>query len=278
MSTKPDRTPPASITRVDPLDPAPALALAGILNTDPPGRDEPLPPLWHCVYFLNRARQRSLGPDGHPIDAIPAPPGPGMRRMFAGGRVHILSPLRFDVGAEETTTIVRTDDKQGRSGSLRFVTVRSTIRQDQRVAMVEEKDIVYRRPDSRLEAAVGNETNEAIKPSPRDLTLETDPVVLFRFSAVTYNSHRIHYDKPYAESEGYPGLVVHGPLQALLMAERLRLEGVSFTGQIFYFRLLAPAFSGRSLVATREAATEGVAARVHDTQRTTATATLKCKS
>jgi 3-methylfumaryl-CoA hydratase len=152
--------------------------------------------------------------------------------------------------------------------------VRSTITQGDRIVLVEDKDIVYRPGDSRLETPGTRETGDETTPGSGDILLTPDPVLLFRFSAVTYNSHRIHYDAPYAALEGYPGLVVHGPLQVLLMAERLRRDGISFTGRVFSYRLMAPAFSGTRLVVSREDGDGAIGARVHDGRRSTAAATL----
>lgn len=237
-----------------------AEALAGVLDieTPCPTTGDALPPLWHWVYLLERPRQRDLGPDGHPTAGIPAPPGPGRQRMFAGGRVTTMSPLRVGEPATRTTTVAASVEKQGRSGTLTFVTVRSELRQRGDVAIVDEQDIVYRAPGSVLPQPDG-----AARPAPRDadadaddvvgdagrLTLDVDEVLLFRFSALTYNAHRIHYDGGYATRAGYPGLVVHGPLQALLIGEVMRRSGVPLLGRRFEYRLVAPTFGVQRLTA-----------------------------
>ncbi|HEY9525232.1 MAG TPA: MaoC family dehydratase N-terminal domain-containing protein, partial [Thermopolyspora sp.] len=130
--------------RTELITPEPAEALAGLLDISPPAGDGELPALWHWIYLLERRRQSDLGPDGHPTHGIPAPPGPGMLRMFAGGRVSMHVPLRFGEPATRTTRVIRTVEKKGRSGPLTFVTVRSDIEQGGRPAISDEQDIVYR--------------------------------------------------------------------------------------------------------------------------------------
>jgi 3-methylfumaryl-CoA hydratase len=230
------------------LDPAPAVALAGLLGSEAP-QDE-LPLLWHWVYLLARPRQESIGPDGHPLDGVPAPPGAGMRRMFAGGSARSLRPLRLGEPARRTTELVSTTVREGRSGRLTFAAVRSTIEQADQIAVIEDQTIVYREAPAST-AQIPQVTVPAVPVATpeggvlRDFAI--DPVLLFRFSALTYNSHRIHYDREYATTvEGYPGLVVHGPLQALLMLDAAaKLRGARPTS--FEFRLSAPSFDFQPL-------------------------------
>lgn len=205
--------------------------------------------LWHWVYLLERPHQGDLGADGHPVRGVlPAPPEPGRRRMAAGGRVTRSGPLIVGREATRRTEIVSTTDKHGRTGRLTFVVVRHTISQDGNVKVVEEQDIVYRdapaAPASRVEAV-------EVTPVPLDESdwpVPVDPTLLFRFSALTYNAHRIHYDRDYArDAEGYPGLVTHGPLQALAMAESVRRTGVTATA--IDYRVVAPLFDHQGLVA-----------------------------
>ena len=152
--------------------------------------DGHVPELWHWLYLLDRPPSRLLGLDGHPTSGIPAPPGPGMRRMFASGRVDTLDRLRIGEPARRTTRVVGETEKQGRSGPLRFVTVRHVISQCTRVAIVEEQVIVYRTPGEALEPEPG----QGLPTRRPMLTLDVDQRLLFRFSALTYNAHRIHYD------------------------------------------------------------------------------------
>lgn len=230
------------------VGPEPAAALAGVLDTNPP--DGALFPLWHWVYLLERRPQHELGPDGHPTSGIPAPPGQGCRRMFAGGRVTTDQPLRQGHEATRTSQIIRTTHKDGRSGPLSFVTVRHSYEQDGHLCVVDEQDIVYRQPGAPLEARPGSLADPAWPGRAQPcLALTADEALLFRFSALTYNAHRIHYDHQWAAREGYPGLVVHGPLQALLMAEFLRRQGVGLAGRTFAYRLVAPMTGPQTLVA-----------------------------
>ena len=260
-------------TRTELITLEPAEALAGMLDIDAPSAGDELPALWHWIYLLERRRQSDLGPDGHPRHGIPAPPGPGRLRMFAGGRVSMHTPLRFRQPATRTTRVIRTAEKEGKSGLLTFVTVRSDIEQGGRLAIADEQDIVYRAPGSTLPA----KSNTAETPAPMgSLALDVDSVVLFRFSALTYNAHRIHYDSAYAAQEGYPGLVVHGPLQALMMGELIRRSGVPLVGQEFAYRLVAPMFGEQRLTAALNPEETGVSAQVRDaTGRVTATSTLR---
>jgi 3-methylfumaryl-CoA hydratase len=219
-----------------------------------------LPPMWHCAQLPDVWPQSELGPDGHPLAGIPRAPRPGMRRMFAGGRAVHLVPLRIGASAVRRTEVVSRAEKQGRSGPLTFVTVRHTFEQDGQVAVVDDQDIVYRPPAS------GQAPADGYIPSPTSLppqpgsagpeagsSLAVDPVVLFRFSALTFNAHRIHYDRPYAATEGYRDLLIHGPLQVLAMAECLRRAGVSLAGRRFEYRLQAPAVGPQRLTAQRVA-------------------------
>jgi 3-methylfumaryl-CoA hydratase len=265
-----------AISRMELITSEPAEALAGMLDIDAPTADEGLPALWHWIYLLERRRQSDLGPDGHPSHGIPAPPGPGRLRMFAGGRVSTHTPLRFGEPATRTTKVVRTAEKDGRSGPLTFVTVRSDIEQGGRLAIVDEQDIVYRPPGSTLPARPS--VGEAPLPvAPQGgLALDVDSVLLFRFSALTYNAHRIHYDPAYAAQEGYPGLVVHGPLQALMMGELIRRSGEPLIGQEFAYRLVAPMFGEQRMTVAPNPEETGISARVRDAAgRVTATSTLR---
>jgi 3-methylfumaryl-CoA hydratase len=272
--TSPARAPqPDSVSRTELITPEPAEALAGLLDIALPSPEE-LPELWHWIYLLERRPQADLGPDGHPTSGIPAPPGPGRLRMFAGGRVVTHHRLRFGEPATRTTWVLRTTEKQGRTGPLTFVTVRSEFTQAGRLAIADEQDIVYRAPGSTLPPEPASATAPT---APRDgLVLPVDPVVLFRFSALTYNAHRIHYDLAYAEAEGYPGLVVHGPLQALMMGELMRRSGKPLAGREFGYRLVAPMYGRQLLAVSPDPEQTGVTARVTgNAGRVTATSTLR---
>jgi 3-methylfumaryl-CoA hydratase len=268
---------PQSIARTELITPEAADALAGLLDLDPSSVAGELPPLWHWIYLLERRAQRDLGPDGHPTSGIPAPPEPGRARMFAGGRVTTHGQLRYGEPATRTTRLVRTVDKEGRSGPMTFSTVRSEIEQGGRTVIADEQDIVYRAAGSRLPSRTAPVECEAEQPPPiEELGLDVDAVVLFRFSALTYNAHRIHYDVPYVTAEGYPDLVVHGPLQALLMGECLRRSGVPMVGAEFAYRLVAPTHGAQRLRATARPGGGGTVTEVRDgAGRLTGTATLR---
>jgi 3-methylfumaryl-CoA hydratase len=237
------------------ITPGPAQALAGLLGVPGPGpaEDGALPLLWHWVYLQDRPPQDRLGPDGHPArGGMPDPPGPGLRRMFAGGRAWRHGELRVGGEATRRTWQASSARKQGRSGPLVFVTVRTEVSQGGQVVITEEQDLVYREPGANGPARSGH----SVAAAGRDWPVTVDPVLLFRFSALTYNAHRIHYDRDFARAEGYPGLVVHGPLQALLMAELTRpLKPAEYS-----YRLVAPLYEDQGLIVS--AAADGAAVRV----------------
>ena len=272
---------PAPCARTELIIPGPAEALAGLLDVEPP-RDT-LPPLWHIVYLLERPRQSDLGLDGHPRNGIPAPPGPGFARMFAGGRLTTRRPLRIGLPATRTTWLASSEHKTGRSGPLTFMTVRSTIEQDGAVSIVEESDIVYRA--ARRESVTSRPATQAALPQSTDepivaaVEIDANPALLFRFSALTYNAHRIHYDRDFAVSEGHPDLLVHGPLQALLMTEALRRAGVSFQDVQFSYRLVAPALARQRITAGATPHGSGWTVQVRNgAGQVTATGELPAKS
>ena len=263
------------VVRTEVIVPEPAEALANLLGTDVPTAQ--LPPLWHWIHLLERRPHADLGPDGHPTSGIPAPPGPGRKRMFAGGRVTTRVPLAVGRPATRTTWVADTRDKQGRTGPLTFVTVRNEYTQDGRVAIVDENDIVYRMPGSSLEVRAGMLADPPAAP-PREphLRLTADEALLFRFSALTYNAHRIHYDHNWVNEEGYPDLVVHGPLQALMMGELLRRAGSGLVGKTFAYRLVSPMIGPQTLtvVAAEEGVDTGAEVRdVHGTVTAVSTVT-----
>jgi 3-methylfumaryl-CoA hydratase len=220
---------------------APASALAGLFDVEPPG--DALPPLWQWLYFLDRPAQRELGPDGHPLTGRFLPPIPDRRRMFAGGRFTARSPLRFGESITRRAELASTAVKQGRSGEMLFVTVRHTFLRGRTEVAVEEQDLVYRSGDPAAKpTSPSYEAPEA--DAPWLLRMTTDPVLLFRFSALTYNAHRIHYDEAYAtQIEGHSGLVVHGPLLALLCLELPRRHGRTVTE--LAFRARSPVYAGQ---------------------------------
>ncbi|SEG69320.1 3-methylfumaryl-CoA hydratase [Thermomonospora echinospora] len=236
----------------DELPPGPAAVLAGVLDRpgDAPGQGEPLPPLWHWLYFLEWPAQSELGADGHPAHGHFLPPIPERTRMFAGGRLRVHAPLEVGRPAVRTSTLAGVNVKQGRTGEMLFVTVRHEIRQTGELRITDEQDLVYRSGS----APARHELDTRPLPSSQDpwrLPVAADTPLLFRFSALTANAHRIHYDAPYARDvEGYPGLVVHGPLLAVLMAELPRRHAPErrVTGLTYRFR--RPVFLGEQALVT----------------------------
>lgn len=201
----------------------------------------PLPPLWQWFYFLPHALQSALDVDGHPQRGGFLPPIPFPRRMFAGSRMQFHRPLLLGQPAIREGEIRNVVLKSGRSGSLAFVTVGYRFIQNGTVCIDEEQDIVYREPGAPVPAP-----SVLPPPAPRDgqwlRTITPDARLLFRFSALTFNAHRIHYDRPYAhDEEGYPGLIVHGPLTAMLLADLVR-RNAARPIDTFAFRGLAPLF------------------------------------
>jgi 3-methylfumaryl-CoA hydratase len=279
------------IERTETLVPGPARALGALLDVPVPDleRGESLPLLWHWMYLLERPAQADLGPDGHPVRGTASPPpGPGRRRMWAGGRVRVQGALRCGEAATKRTSLLSVQEKQGRSGLLTFIVVGHQVLQDGRVVVDEQQDIVYReaaaesaRP-SQSQASQGQvsqawaDEGPVVPPAVGEWAIEVSPTLLFRFSALTYNGHRIHYDRDYARDvEGYPGLLTHGPLQALAMAEAARAQG-SGGGQFFEYRLLSPLFDHQGMVVNAVREQEATTTAVRDLYgRQTATGTLR---
>jgi 3-methylfumaryl-CoA hydratase len=211
--------------------------------------------LWHWLAFLPDASQAELGSDGHPRLGTFLPPTRLPRRMFAGGRIEFGSPIAVGEFIRRRSVVTSVTEKFGRSGELLFVEVTHELSCDSQTSVTETQDLVYR-PASPSGAATGSPaTTGGTADAGADdrnwawgLELATDPTLLFRFSALTYNAHRIHYDRAYAtEVEGYPGLVVHGPLQAIALAELCRRNARDRRVATFTFRALRPAFDGAPL-------------------------------
>lgn len=186
--------------------------IAATLSEPAPKPGEPLPSLWHWAFFQEPIEQRKLGPDGHPALGGFLPPAHNRNRMWAGSRLTFHRPLEVESNVTCISTILSIEEKLGRTGSLLFVTVGHEYFRAGQLSLREEQDIVYRDPvPPRLggtESMGESEWNEEVTPS---------STLLFRYSAVTFNAHRVHYDWPYVTGdEGYPGLVVHGPLIATL--------------------------------------------------------------
>jgi 3-methylfumaryl-CoA hydratase len=220
----------------------PTRGLAAMLDTPPPANvaQVPLPPAWHWLYFLSMSPTAMLSPDGAEARGDFLPPIELPRRMWAGGRFEFHQPIRLGDRIERVSTIESIDRKSGKQGPLVFVTVNHEISTGSGRAISEEQVIVFRPPSAPGDAAAPQPA-----PAKSDWRREIvpDPVLLFRFSALTFNSHRIHYDRAYATGvEGYPGLLVHGPLQALLLLELLREQLGNRIIRHFDYRALGPIF------------------------------------
>ncbi|WP_345540122.1 FAS1-like dehydratase domain-containing protein [Variovorax defluvii] len=229
----------------DTITKAPVVALTATLDhpATPVSAGATLPPLWHWLYFLPMHRQSEIGEDGHARRGGFLPPVPLPRRMWAGGQFEFRSPIRVGDRVVRTSTIDAVTTKEGRTGKLVFVKVRHEVRCNDaaEAALVEFHDIVYR-------AAQGPDD---VAPPPQAAPAEAawrrrivpDDVLLFRYSALTFNGHRIHYDRRYVtQVEGYPGLIVHGPLIATLLMDLLRRNVQSADVASFRFKAVRPTF------------------------------------
>ena len=239
-------------------------ALHGLLDApgDPPRPGEALPPLWHWLAFLPDQAQRFLGADGHPMVGSFIPEERPPRRMFAGGRIAFAGDLVVGRTIKRSSRATSVTSKEGKTGSLLFVEVTHDLRTEGGGVVTDTQDIVYRQadtapsPSSEQLPAPSPSSEQLPAPAPVErpdatwsIELLPTPTLLFRFSALTYNAHRIHYDRPYATgTEGYPGLVVHGPLQAIGLAEVVRRHLPSRRIASFTFRARQPAFDGSPIL------------------------------
>jgi 3-methylfumaryl-CoA hydratase len=234
-----------SETIEDTIHPTPVVALTATLDhpAATPVTGTPLPPLWHWLYFLPMHRQSEIGADGHARRGGFLPPVPLPRRMWAGGQFEFRAPLRVGDRVARTSTIEDVSTKEGRTGPLVFVKVRHEVRCNGHTdaSLVEFHDIVYR------DAQGPNDAAPPPQAAPADATwhrrVVPDDVLLFRYSALTFNGHRIHYDRQYVtKEEGYPGLIVHGPLIATLLMDLLRREMAHADVATFRFKAVRPTF------------------------------------
>lgn len=224
----------------------PVEALAATLDLDhAPSEGEALPPGWQWLFFNPVAPRRELGVDGHPARGGFLPPIELPRRMWAGSRIRYLADLPVGQPATRHSRISNVVNKTGKRGALWFVTVEHTTLHNDTVCIQEEQDIVYREATPPGAAAPATPPRyEETAQWGRDFTPDT--TLLFRYSALTFNGHRIHYDQPYAcNEEGYPGLVVHGPLTATLLQQLALEHGGGRPLARFDFRGVAPLFVSR---------------------------------
>jgi len=210
-----------------------------------------LPPLWHWLYFLPVARQSQIGADGHPARGGFLPPIALPRRMWAGSRVDFHRPVTIGERIRRESTIADVQHKRGRTGDLVFVVVRHEIHGSGTLAITEEQQIVYRGAVEAPAKPAAAAAPPAAPPRNADWqrVVHPDPVLLFRYSALTFNGHRIHYDRPYATGEeGYPGLVVHGPLLATLVLDAFHAAHPAVRVGHFEFRAQRPLFDTADFV------------------------------
>lgn len=221
------------------LDPAQANRMAATLDRAPDfRRGDALPPAWHWLYFHDIARAADLGDEGHPRLGLFMPPVPLPRRMWAGGSFEFRAPLRLGAVAERVSTVRTIEQKHGRSGALCFVGVEHVLSAEGAVCLVEQQTIVYRELERATAVA-----DAPPAPDAADFTRRyaLDSIALFRYSALTFNGHRIHYDADYCRAvEGYPGLVIHGPLIATLLLDLYVAQGLPL-GR-FRYRARSPLF------------------------------------
>jgi len=229
----------------DRISPRQARQMAATLGVDGDfGEGAVLPALWHWMGWTPEAAMAELGPDGHPARGGFLPPVPLERRMWAGGRLRFHAPLRIGEEMHRRSEITKVSEKTGSTGQMVFVTVRHEVRGAEGLAVEEEQDIVFIAMPAQF-----TPPPPVAAPAPdwrEDVVV--DEVRLFRFSALTFNAHRIHFDLPYATGvEKYPGLVVHGPLQAMLLMEAARARRGGAMPGGYRFRGVRPAFHFDSL-------------------------------
>lgn len=227
----------------DIVAPNQAMAMAATLDLDPNAFDKGavLPEFWHWIYFMHSVRRSRLGEDGHELRGDFMPPVELPRRMWAGGRVRFLRSIVIGTAIDRTSEIISIDEKRGRSGPLVLTTVRHTIRDANGICVEEEQDIVYCEiPKS--DESPRHEVNLPADAQWRE-TFLPDAVTLFRYSALMFNAHRIHFDYLFTtDVEGYRGLLVHGPLTATLLLEAAK-RNVQRDLASFRYRGLAPLFN-----------------------------------
>ncbi|MBB2926450.1 FAS1-like dehydratase domain-containing protein [Paraburkholderia silvatlantica] len=224
-----------------------AAALSATLDYEvAPQTGEALPLLWHWIFFRPTVPQHLIAEDGHPQKGGFLPDLGLPRRMWAGGRLRFISPLIVGNEITRESTILNISEKHGRSGKLGFVTVSHQIRCAGTLAIDEEQDIVYREPPVPGAAAPAPTAPPDNAQWKREVV--PDEVLMFRYSALTFNAHRIHYDKPYVtQTEGYPNLVVHGPLIATLLMDLVRRHRPDAAVLDFSFKAMRPSFMGNTL-------------------------------
>ncbi len=260
----------------DIIEPARSNALRAALGDAAPlAAGDAMPLLHHWLYFWNVQPPEGLGTDGHPAKGGFLPPVPLPRRMWAGGRLQFLKPLHLGEKVGKTSTILKVQEKTGKSGTLVFVTVEHKLTGEDGLAIVEEQDLVYR--EAAAPGSIPAPSAASAEPdAPWHRAVAADEVLLFRYSALTMNGHRIHYDLPYArDEEAYPALVVQGPLQATLLMD-LAVRNLGAPVASFSFRGQAPAFAGPALHVCGEKTDEGASVWTQQGDGKNMVATVTC--
>lgn len=244
---------PSALVETDVLSERASIWLADILDASGLAPSGTLPPTWHWVYFTDWPAHADLAADGHPDGGHFQPPIPERRRMWAGGSLTSHADLILGEGIERTGTVLSATPKSGRSGEMALVSVQYDYRQNGELKLTEVQNHVYRSGADDGGAARSwppRPTRRITCDAPWRHDIVTDPVRLFRMSAITANSHRIHYDRPYATGvEGYPDLVVHGPLLAQQLATLALRADPSLALAQFDYRVQAPVFVGDAVTA-----------------------------
>jgi len=237
-------------THCDEVTAPPLARLAALLNHTgcSPWQADTLPPLGHWLYGLPTIAQAQLSGDGHPKLGQFLPPISLPRRMWAAGSVEFLHPIRIGDSIRKYSVIEAIEEKKGRSGDLVFVKLRHDVHCPAGLALRETQELVYRNKPAASASLLESATEDPLPAPDWTRTLWPDPVLLFRFSAVTFNSHRIHFDRDYAVGvEGYPGLVVHGPLIAILLMDLFLQNHPGARITRFRFRAQRPLFDFQPL-------------------------------
>ena len=246
------------------ISPTSVNRLAATLDEAEPdyGDGDNLPPLWHWIFFIKPVPHAGLGRDGHPQRGGFLPPVQLPRRMFAGMKTDFLHPLIIGHEAERESEVIDVKEKNGASGPLIFIRVLTKIKQKGRLCIMDEQEIVYREMGAPLTLP---ETKHLPEPPANSWSQEmiADAAMLFRFSAMTFNGHKIHYDRTYAATEeGYPALVVHAPLLAMLLLQLVR-RNTGKRVRRFEYRAMAPLFDGQPFqLSAVEEGTDSVNMRV----------------
>ena len=254
-----------SETVQDTVNPTPVVALTATLDHPATAAvlGSQLPPLWHWLYFLPMHRQSEIGADGHAKRGGFLPPVPLPRRMWAGSQFEFRSPIRVGDQVARMSTIDNVTTKEGRTGKLVFVKVRHELRCNGATepALVEFHDIVYR--DAQQPGDIAPAPQAAPTEAAWHRQIVPDDVLLFRYSALTFNGHRIHYDRQYVtQVEGYPGLIVHGPLIATLLLDLLRREMPDADVASFHFKAVRPTFDLHAFHVQGQPAADGKSVRL----------------